>query len=139
MISEKSLRHVRLCSPWNSQGQNTGMGSLSLLQGNLPNPGIKPKSPALQADSLPAEPQGSPRILEWVAYSFSSASSQPRNQTGVSGIVGGFFTSCLQCGRPRFNPWVGKIPWRRKWQPSPVFLPGESHGGRSLVGYWGRL
>ena len=36
---------------------------------------------------------------------------------------------CLQCGRPGFDPWVGKIPWRRKWQPTPVFLPGESHGG----------
>ena len=33
------------------------------------------------------------------------------------------------------NPWVGKIPWRRKWQPTPVFVPGESHGQRSLVGY----
>ena len=42
---------------------------------------------------------------------------------------------CLQCGRPGFNPWVRKIPWRRKWQPTPVFLPGESHGQRSLVGY----
>ena len=41
----------------------------------------------------------------------------------------------LQCRRHRFNPWVGKIPWRRKWQPTPVFLPGESHGQRSLVGY----
>ena len=35
----------------------------------------------------------------------------------------------------RFNPWVGKIPWRRKWQPTPVFLPGKSHGWRSLTGY----
>ena len=34
-----------------------------------------------------------------------------------------------------FNPWVRKIPWRRKWQPTPVFLPGESHGQRSLAGY----
>ena len=34
----------------------------------------------------------------------------------------------LQCRRPGFNPWVGKIPWRRAWQPTPVFLPGESHG-----------
>ena len=42
---------------------------------------------------------------------------------------------CPQCGRPRFDPWVGKIPWRRKWQSTPVFLPGESHGRRSLVGY----
>ena len=35
----------------------------------------------------------------------------------------------------RFNPWVGKIPWSRKWQPTPVFLPGEFHRQRSLVGY----
>ena len=50
-----------LYSPWNSPGQNTRVGSLSLLQGNLPNPGIEPRSPALQADSLPAEPQGKPK------------------------------------------------------------------------------
>ena len=39
----------------------------------------------------------------------------------------------------RVDPWVGKIPWRRKWQPTPVVLPGESHGGKSLLGYsrWG--
>ena len=37
--------------------------------------------------------------------------------------------------RPRFNPWVGKIPWRRKWQPTPALLPGEFHGQRNLVGY----
>ena len=42
---------------------------------------------------------------------------------------------CLQCGRPGFNPWVGKISWRRQWQPTLVFLPGKSHGRRSLVGY----
>ena len=41
----------------------------------------------------------------------------------------------LQCRRLWFNPWVRKIPWRRKWQPTPVFLPGESHGQKSLVGY----
>ena len=37
-----------------------------------------------------------------------------------------------RCG---FDPWIQKIPWRRKWQPTPVFLPGESHGRRSLGGY----
>ena len=42
---------------------------------------------------------------------------------------------CRRCKRHRFDPWVGKIPWRRKWQPSPVFLPGKSHGQRSLEGY----
>ena len=46
---------------------------------------------------------------------------------------------CLQYRRPRFDPWVRKIPWRRKWPPTPVFLPGEFHGQRSLAGYspWG--
>ena len=40
---------------------------------------------------------------------------------------------------PRFDPWVRKIPWRRAWQPTSVFLPGEFHGQRSLAGYspWG--
>ena len=40
--------------------------------------------------------------------------------------------SACQCRRCGFDPWVGKIPWRMKWQPTPVFLPGESHGQRSL-------
>ena len=46
---------------------------------------------------------------------------------------------CRRLKRRRFSPWVGKIPWRRKWQPTPVFLPEESHGKRSLVAYspWG--
>ena len=54
-----SLRAHELYSPWNSLGQNTGVSSRSLLQGNLPNPGIEPRSPALQEDSL--EPQGKPK------------------------------------------------------------------------------
>ena len=46
---------------------------------------------------------------------------------------------CLQCGRPGFDPWVGKILWRGKWQPTSVLLPGKFHGRRILVGYspWG--
>ena len=44
-----------------------------------------------------------------------------------------------RCKRHVFNPWVEKMPWRRRWLPTPVFLPGKSHGQRSLVGYgpWG--
>ena len=47
---------------------------------------------------------------------------------------------CRRCKRCKFDPWVGKIPWRRKWPLAPVFLPGESHAQRSLAGYspWGR-
>ena len=58
-VVSDSLQPHGLYSPWNSPGQNTGVGSLSLL----PNPGIKPRSPALQADSLPAEPQGKPNNM----------------------------------------------------------------------------
>ena len=42
---------------------------------------------------------------------------------------------CRRCKRRGFDPWVGKIPWRRRWQPTPVFLPGEYHGQKHLVGY----
>ena len=50
----------------------------------------------------------------------------------IMGFPGGLDgKACPQCGRPGFDPWVGKIPWRRKWQPTPVFLPRKSHGQRS--------
>ena len=57
---------------------------------------------------------------------------------GLSKWLSGKESTC-QCRRHGFNPWVRKIPWRRTWQPPPVFLPEESHGQRSLVGYssWG--
>ena len=42
---------------------------------------------------------------------------------------------CLQGGKPRFDPWVRRIPWRREWLPIPVFVPGEFHGQMSMVGY----
>ena len=47
--------------------------------------------------------------------------------------------SACQCERPRFDPWIGKIPWRREWQLTPVFLPGKSRGQGTLEGYspWG--
>ena len=47
---------------------------------------------------------------------------------------------CLHGGRTGLDSWVRKMPWRRKWQPTPVLLPGKFHGWRSLVGYnpWGR-
>ena len=43
--------------------------------------------------------------------------------------------SHLQCRRPKSNPWVRKMPWRRKWQPTPAFLPGKCYGQRILLGY----
>ena len=61
--------------------------------GDLPNPGIRPRSLALQVILYQLSHKGSPRIMEWVAYPFSSRSSQPRNRTRVSCIEGGFFTN----------------------------------------------
>ena len=84
-------------------------------------------------DPIDGSPPGSPtpgilqaRILEWVAVSFSI----PGGTTGKEPAC-----QCRRCKRCRFDPWVGKIPWRRAWQPTPVFLPGEPQGQRSLVGY----
>ena len=54
-VVSNSLRPHGPYSPWNFPGKNTGVGKLSLLQGTLPSPGIEPRSPALQADSLPTE------------------------------------------------------------------------------------
>ena len=79
-----SLSPRGLYSSWNSPGQNIGVGSQFPPLGDLPNPGIEPMSPTLQVDSSSAEPPRKPRILEWVAYPFSSGSFQPRNWTGVS-------------------------------------------------------
>ena len=75
-------------SPWNSPGQNTEVGSLSLLQGIFPTQGSNPGPSALRVDSLPAEPQGKPRILEWVAYSFSSGSFQLGIELGSPALQG---------------------------------------------------
>ena len=57
--------------------------------------------------------------------------------TVSSGFPGGSVVKWVfrRCRRPRFNPWVGKIPWRRAWQPIPVFLPGKYHEQRNLAGY----
>ena len=93
-----SFSHVQLfVTPWTTQ---CGILSARIMEwvafpspGDLFNLGIEPRSPALQVDSLPAEPQGKSRILEWVAYPFSRGPSQPRNWTRVSCIAGGFSTN----------------------------------------------
>ena len=92
-VMSDSLQPHELYSPWNSPGQNTGVGSLSL-----------PQQICLTQESnwgrlhcrqilYQLSHKGSPRILEWVAYPFPSRFSQPRNQTRVSCIAGGFFTN----------------------------------------------
>ena len=103
------------------------------------------------------------RMLEWLSLPFSKVSSQTRAQTADSyhlchqGLMShrerylnyyegihipwwlkGKESICLHCRshrRHRLDPWVGKIPWRRAWQPIQVFLPGETRRQRSLAGY----
>ena len=79
--------------PWNSPHQNTGVGSLSLLQRIFPTQGSNPDLPHCRWILYQLSHKGSPRILEWVAYPFSRGSSWPRNRTRVSCIAGGYFTN----------------------------------------------
>ena len=153
-----------LSSPWNSPGQNTGVSSFSLLQGIFPTQGSNPCLLHWRRILYQLSCKRSPRILEWVAYPFSRGSSRSRNWTGVSCFAGeGNGTplqySCLENpmdggawwaavhGVARVgHDWATSLSlftflhWRRKWQPTPVFLPGESQGRGSLVGcrLWGR-
>ena len=88
-----SLQPHGLYSPWNCPGQNTGVGSLSFLQGIFPTQRSNPGLLHCRRILYQLSHKGSPRILEWVAYFFSSGSSWPRNRIGVSCIAGGLFTN----------------------------------------------
>ena len=92
-VMSDSLWPHGLYSPWNSPGQNTGVGSLFLFQGILPTQGSNPGLWHCRQILYQLSHKGSPRILEWVAYPFSRGSSQTRNRTRVSCITGGFFTN----------------------------------------------
>ena len=93
ILCDSSLRLHGVYHPWNSPGQNVGVGSLSLLQGIFPTQGSKPGLLHCRWVLYLLSHQGSPRILECIAYPFFRGHSQPRNWTGVSCIAGGSFTS----------------------------------------------
>ena len=92
VLSDSSWPHG-LYSPWHSPGQNTGVGSLSFLQGIFPTQGSNPGLPHCRRILYQLSHKGSPIILERVAYPFFSGSSRPRNGTRVSCIAGRFFTN----------------------------------------------
>ena len=92
-VVSDSLRPHGLNSPWNSLGQNTGVGSLYLLQRVFPTQGSNPGHPHCRWILYQLSHKGRPRILQWVDYPFSSGPPQPINWTGVSFIAGGFFTN----------------------------------------------
>ena len=82
-VMSNSLQPHGLYSPWNSPDQNTGVGSLSLLQGIFPTQGSNPGFPHCRRILYQLSHKGSPIIPEWVAYPFSRRSSRPRNRTRV--------------------------------------------------------
>ena len=114
-----SLWPQGLYSPWNSPGQNTGGGSLSLLQGLFPTQGSNPGLPHCRRILYRLNHQGSPRILKWVVYPFSSGSFQHRNWTGVSCIAGGFVTSWTTREAPTVRGGhitnMGSVQYMQKW------------------------
>ena len=118
----------------------------------FPDQGSNPCPLYWEADSYPLHHQGILSSLASVLKQVSESSSFLRLNIVSLHVYTIFCLSihllrwlswqraCQQCRRPRFDPWIGKIPWRRKWQLTPGLLPGKSHGLRSLVGYspWGR-
>ena len=117
-VMSDSLWPHELYIPWNSLGQNTGVGSFSLLQGIFTTQGSNSGLPNCRWILFQLSYKGSPRILEWVDYSFSSKSSPSRNQTRVSCIAGGFFTNwiireawcLLSLNKDLVNEWVVSDP-----------------------------
>ena len=92
-VVSDSLQSHGLYSPWNSSGQNTGLSSLSLLQGIFPNQGLNPGLLHCKQILYQLSRKWSLRILEWVAYPFTIGSFWPRNRTRVSCNAGRFFTN----------------------------------------------
>ena len=99
-VMSNSLGPHGLYNPWNSPGQNTEVAILSFLQGFFATQEFNPGLLNWRQILYQLSHKGSPRMLEWVAFPFSSGSSQPRNWTGVSCIAGGFFTN-----------WVNQVKW----------------------------
>ena len=132
-----------LYSPWNFPGQNTRVGSCSLLQGIFPTQGLSPGLLHCRQILYQLSQKGSPRILEWVAYLFSVGSSRPRNRTGVSCIAGRFFTNWAI--REKFTsilPWYfgqninsyiqfqshkqGFCPWKPACLVQSIYMEGAA-------------
>ena len=138
-----------LYSPWNSPGQNTGVGSLSLLQEVFQTQGFNPGFPHCRQILYQLGHEGSPTILEWVAYPFSSGSSWPGINPGSPALQ----ADCLPA-EPPGKPLNGedKRTWGVQhagsvtqlflalWDPGDCSLTGISiHGASSSQEHWGEL
>ena len=129
------MASISFSGPWGKK-QRTRWPGIRLSEGWL-GVSIQPASASWKPPhQLGSEKEAPPRI-------FKSSFLEPGNVTlnGVGehfpGGASGQEHTCQSSiwKRYGFDPWMGKIPWRRAWQLTPVFLPGESHGQRNLVGY----
>ena len=151
LVISDSLWPHGLYSWWNALGQNTGVDSLSLLQQIFPTQELNwgllccrqilyqlnykggwPKSKihsnwhsVILSDLWPA-----PCSEDWNFHVELEEVRAPQVVLAVKILP----ANAGRHNRLGFDPWIGKISWRRAWQPTPVFLPGESHAQRSLVG-----
>ena len=126
-----------LCS-WDSPGKNTRVGCHSLLQGIFPTQGSRLRLLHCRQILYHLSHQGI--LAYWLGSKLKTKKKfhikrEFNLNTGIVLLSGFPGVSTVICRRPQFNPWVRKIPWRREWLPTPVFLPGESHEQRSLAGY----
>ena len=111
------LQPIRLLCPWDSPGKNSGVGCHFLLEEIFP----------IQGSTLGL------LYCRWILYCPSR--QKPQVALAVKNLLANT-GRYKKCG---FDSWIGKLPWRKAWQPTTVFLPGEFHGQKSLVGYslWG--
>ena len=112
--------------------------------GYLPSPGVKFKSPALASGLFTVWATGAHMSSKWQEIASVIPHISIPSYIALRYIARlpswlRWWRICLQCRKPRFNSWVGKTSWSRKWQPTPVFFPGKTHGQRSLADYspWG--
>ena len=134
-----------LYSPWNSPGQNIGVGSHSLLQGIFPTQGSNPGLPHCRRSLYQLKHQGSPRIR--VSLSLGEGNGTPLQYSCLANPMdgGAWWAAVHGVAKSRTQlPFLSLftfLHWRRKRQPTPVFLPGESQGRGSLVGcrLWDRM
>ena len=130
VISDSLWPHG-LYSPWNSPGQKTGVGSLSLPQGIFPTQGSNPGLPHCRQILYQLSHKGSPRILELVAYPFPRGSSWPRNRTRVSCIAGRFLS--IWATREALQKWRLLFIQFLHWV---LNLLGCIQLAEEKVGYW---
>ena len=126
---------LTLCNPWTVACQ--AFLYIGILQNGLPcpppealpNPGTEPTSltsPALAGGSFTTRATWEAPDLNLGVFSIQASQVASGKESACQ---------CRRCKRCRFDPWVKKIPWNRKWQPTSVFLPGKFCGPRSLMGY----